>query len=45
MKQTMERTIDEKAKVLKTERVSIIQLKALVFKTKRMLNLKQMKDC
>ena len=48
MKQTMERTIDEKARVLKTERVfdvSITQLRELVFKTKRMLNLKQLEDC
>ena len=49
MKQTMERTIDEKARVLETERVfdvSITQIKSVGIWNKRIsLNLKQLGGC
>ena len=44
----MERTIDEKAGMLETERVfdvSIIQLKSIGILNKRILNLKQLDGC
>ena len=44
----MERTIDEKARVLETERVldvSITQIKSVGIWNKRILNLKQLKGC